>query len=100
MAKDDSEQLRTELKGLADMLEEVLNSSADKPKEELDKLRFKAQEALTGTRDRLSEAREKVVNQTKELANQAECYVRDSPWTSIGIGAAVGIVAGVLLGRR
>ena len=39
MSKDNSEHLRAELKSLADTLEEVLNTSTDKSKEELGKLR-------------------------------------------------------------
>ncbi|KAE9776605.1 DUF883 family protein, partial [Escherichia coli] len=27
-------------------------------------------------------------------------YVRENPWTGVGIGAAVGVVLGVLLSRR
>ncbi|MBL2806453.1 DUF883 family protein, partial [Klebsiella pneumoniae] len=27
-------------------------------------------------------------------------YVRENPWTGVGIGAAVGLVLGVLLSRR
>ena len=47
MSKDTtSENLRAELKSLADTLEEVLNSSADKSKEEVSKLRSKAEQAL------------------------------------------------------
>lgn len=95
-----SEQLRAELKALADTLEEVLNSSADKPKAELEKLRTKAQNALADTRDRLSNAGEKVASQTKELAGRADNYVHDKPWAGVGIGAAVGVVLGVLLARR
>ena len=44
MANDStSEQLRAELKSLADTLEEVLNSSTDKPKAELEKIREQTQ---------------------------------------------------------
>ncbi len=57
MAHDShAENLRAELKSLADTLEEVLNSSTDKPKAELDKLRSKAEGALKETRARLSDA--------------------------------------------
>ena len=82
MSKDTtSENLRAELKSLADTLEEVLNSSADKSKEEVSKLRSKAEQAL-------------------KAAARADEYVRDNPWTGVGIGAAVGVVLGVLLTRR
>lgn len=46
MAKENvTDDLRAELKTLADTLEEVLNSSADKSKEEMGKLRSKAESA-------------------------------------------------------
>ncbi len=60
-----SEHLRAELKSLADTLEEVLQSSTDKPKAELDKLRAKAENALKDTRVRLSETSDKIAAQPK-----------------------------------
>ncbi|MBO2006782.1 DUF883 domain-containing protein [Serratia marcescens] len=99
MAHDsNAENLRAELKSLADTLEEVLNSSTDKPKAELEKLR--SAEGAKKTRARLSDAGDKLASQTKQIAGQADDYVRDNPWTGIGIGAAVGVVLGVLLARR
>ncbi|OMQ23639.1 DUF883 family protein [Serratia oryzae] len=101
MAQDsNAENLRAELKSLADTLEEVLNSSTDKSKAELEKLRAKAEDRLKDTRERLSNAGDKLAHQTKQMACQADDYVRENPWTGIGIGAAVGIVLGVLLARR
>ena len=93
MAKENvTDDLRAELKTLADTLEEVLNSSADKSKEEMGKLRSKAESALKESRARLGE--------TSETAARADDYVRENPWTGVGIGAAVGLVLGVLLSRR
>ncbi|ECG0997854.1 TPA: DUF883 family protein [Salmonella enterica] len=75
MSKDNTtEHLRAELKSLTDTLEEVLSSSGEKSKEELSKIRSKAE--------------------------RADDYVRENPWTGVGIGAAVGLVLGVLLTRR
>ncbi len=31
---------------------------------------------------------------------RADEYVRENPWTGVGIGAAIGVVLGVLLSRR
>ncbi|CNI49565.1 MULTISPECIES: YqjD family protein [Yersinia] len=95
-----SEHLRAELKSLADTLEEVLQSSTDKPKAELDKLRAKAENALKDTRERLSETGDRIAAQTKEIADKADTYVHDNPWHGVGIGAAIGVVLGVLLSRR
>lgn len=101
MAKDNvAEDLRAELKNLADTLEEVLNSSTDKSKEELGKLRSKAESVLKDSRVRLSNTSDAIVKQTRETAARADEYVRENPWTGVGIGAAVGLVVGVLLSRR
>ena len=101
MAKDTtSDQLRAELKALSDTLEEVLNASTDKSKEEMSKLRSKAESALKESRDRLGEAGEVLSKQTREAAAKADGYVRENPWTGVGIGAAVGPVWCVLLTRR
>ena len=101
MAKDNvAEDLRAELKNLADTLEEVLNSSTDKSKEELGKLRSKAESVLKDSRVRLSDTSEAIVKQPRETAARADEDVRENPWTGVGIGAAVGLVVGVLLSRR
>lgn len=102
MSKDTtSENLRAELKSSGGHpLEEVLNSSADKSKEEVSKLRSKAEQALKESRYRLGETGDALAKQTREAAARADEYVRDNPWTGVGIGAAVGVVLGVLLTRR
>lgn len=101
MSKDTtSEHLRAELKNLADTLEEVLSTSTEKSKTELDKLRSKAQSALKDTRARLGDSGDRIAQTTREAAERTDVYVRDNPWTSVGIGAAVGVVLGVLLTRR
>lgn len=101
MSKDTtSEHLRAELKNLADTLEEVLSSSTEKSKTELDKLRSKAQSALKDTRARLGDSGDRIAQTTREAAERTDVYVRDNPWTSVGIGAAVGVVLGVLLTRH
>ena len=101
MAKENvTDDLRAELKTLADTLEEVLNSSADKSKEEMGKLGSKAESALKESRARLGETSEAILRQTRETAARADDYVRENPWTGVGIGAAVGLVLGVLLSRR
>lgn len=100
MSHHTNEELRAELKSLADTLESVLNTAESKSKEEVDSLKKKAQAALENSRTRLAEGKEQVVQQTKEIAGKADNYVRENPWTGVGIGAAVGVVLGILLARR
>ena len=41
-----------------------------------------------------------IAEQTRVAAARADDYVRENPWTGVGIGAAIGVVLGVLLSRR
>lgn len=95
-----SEDLRAELKSLADSLESMLNTTQDKSKEEIEGFKAKAREALSSSRAKLGQASEKITAQTKEIAGQADNYVHENPWKSVGIGAAVGVVLGMLLSKR
>ncbi|MBW6098108.1 DUF883 domain-containing protein [Escherichia coli] len=96
-----TEHLRAELKSLSDTLEEVLSSSGEKSKEELSKIRSKAEQALKQSRYRPGETGDAIAKQTRKVAAaRADEYVRENPWTGVGIGAAIGVVLGVLLSRR
>ena len=85
-----TEHLRAELKSLSDTLEEVLSSSGEKSKEELSKIRSKAEQALKQSRYRLGETGDAIAKQTRVAAARADEYVRENPWTGVGIGAAIG----------
>jgi ElaB/YqjD/DUF883 family membrane-anchored ribosome-binding protein len=56
--------------------------------------------SLHGARNQLAVLRGEVVDRVRDGALAADHYVHDHPWQSIGIGAAVGVVVGVLLARR
>ena len=84
-----TEHLRAELKSLSDTLEEVLSSSGEKSKEELSKIRSKAEQPLKQSRYRLGETGDAIAKQTRVAAARADEYVRENPWTGVGIGAVV-----------
>lgn len=52
------------------------------------------------TRDRLSDEGHRAMALTEESARDLDRHVHDNAWSYIGAGAALGIVAGLLLGRR
>lgn len=91
---------RAKLKTLADTLEEVLSSSADKSREEIGKLHSKAESILKESRACLGETSNVVLRQTCETAARADGYVRENSWAGVGIGATVGLVLGILLSRH
>jgi ElaB/YqjD/DUF883 family membrane-anchored ribosome-binding protein len=41
-----------------------------------------------------------VVARTKAAAKATDDYVHENPWRSVGLAASVGVVVGLLIGRR
>ncbi|PPS64833.1 hypothetical protein CRX72_05300 [Pantoea sp. BRM17] len=64
------------------------------------RLRHKARGALESSRERLGDSGERIAKSTREAAEKAEDYVRENPWHGVGVGAAVGVLIGILISRR
>lgn len=68
--------------------------------EELSAARALIAERLRQTRSRLVEARAVVADKAKCTAQATDAYVKDHPWQVLGVAAAAGVLAGMLLSRR
>lgn len=75
-------------------------SGATSTPEELSAARALIAERLRQTRSRLVEARAVVADKAKCTAQATDAYVKDHPWQVLGVAAAAGVLAGVLLSRR
>ena len=84
------------LKETAELLEEVANANAEESK----RIYAKIAENLQGAKKRLVEIEEVAVDKARVAAKQTDDYVRQNPWQAVGIGAAVGLLIGVLVARR
>ncbi|WP_314139142.1 DUF883 family protein [Buttiauxella noackiae] len=93
------DDINRDVNQLADTLEEVLKSFGSDVKEEGEAARKKAESLLKETRARLH-GRTRVKQAACDAVGFADTYVRDKPWQSVGISAAVGIFIGALLASR
>ncbi|MBN9424450.1 MAG: DUF883 family protein [Candidatus Accumulibacter sp.] len=75
-------------------------SASTSTPEELSAARTLIAERLRQTRTRLVEARAVVADKAKCTAQATDAYVKDHPWQMLGVAAAAGVLAGVLLSRR
>jgi len=41
-----------------------------------------------------------MLGKARNAAKDAERYVRDNPWQSVGLAAGIGLIIGVLISRR
>lgn len=79
--------------------EDLLHATAGIAGEKVSAARERIQENLAHAKTRLTEAEEEFVAKTKEAAKATDEYVHDNPWKAVGIGAAVGVIVGMLIGR-
>ncbi len=97
---ESQEQLVSDIKSVIADAEEVLFATADQAGEKVANLRARVQTRLHDAKVRLAEAEAVLVAKTKAAAQATDAYVHESPWTAIGIAAGVGLLVGLIIGRR
>lgn len=80
--------------------ESLLKATASQTGEKIQEARARAEESVLAAKQRLADVEEEALQRARVLAQEADEYVRDNPWQVIGIAAGVGLVLGMLIGRR
>lgn len=93
-------RLDDDLTLLSDTLEELLSGSGDPKDQKYLELKARAEKSLNEVKNRVSQASDTTYYRAKQAACRADDYVHDKPWQGVGIGAAAGLVLGLLLARR
>ena len=94
------EQLVSDIKSVISEAEDMLGATADQTGEKIADLRARIQARLRDAKLRLSDAEALLVTKTKAAARVTDEYVHESPWTAVGIAAGVGLLVGLIIGRR
>lgn len=94
------EQLIDDFKVVVADAEALLKATANQGGEKLAEVRAKAEESLRVVKARMAEVQAALLVKTKEAAKATDIYVHENPWKAVGVAAAVGLVIGLLIGRR
>lgn len=94
------EQLIHDFKTVVADAEALLKATAGEGGEALATVRARAEESLAAARARMLEAEEAVMEKTRAAAKATDEYVHLHPWQAIGVAAGVGLLVGMLIGRR
>jgi len=94
------EQLIHDFKVVVADAEALLKATAGQGGEAMAGVRAKVTESLSVAKAKLTDAEAAVVARTKAAAKATDEYVHGHPWQAIGIAASVGVVIGLLIGRR
>ena len=84
-----ADKLMDELRAVINDAEELLRITADQSGPKIQEVRARAEESLRAAREHLQGA-----------GRQLDAQIRENPWAAVGIAAAVGLLAGVLLSRK
>lgn len=95
-----TDQLVADLKTVMQDAEALLKATSTLTGEKIQEVRARAEESLRQAQTRLTEVEEEAMRRAREIAEAADEYVHENPWQSVGIAAGIGLVLGLLLGRR
>ena len=95
-----SDELRNNLRDVAMDIEELLKATAGQGGERISAARERIEIALKEAQAAMGNAGNELTECAKQVAGDAEDYVHDHPWTTIGIAAGIGFLIGILAGRR
>lgn len=96
----DNEKLMNDLRTVIADAEELLRLGADQAGDQATAWRGRIQGRIDQARTRLSELQESVVDRAKAASRATDDYVHEHPWRAVGVAAGVGLILGLLIGRR
>jgi ElaB/YqjD/DUF883 family membrane-anchored ribosome-binding protein len=91
------------VKDFSDVLveaETLLKQAAKESGEKATDLRSQVETKLRSAKLKLQELQDEALDQAKVAARVTDDYVHDNPWQAIGVAAAIGMLVGLVIGRR
>lgn len=99
-ANQDRERLMNDLKTAIGDAEQWLGNLGTQGAADLGHIKGKFDETLRTARTDLLKLEDTVIARGKIAAQATDVYVKDNPWTSVGVGAAIGLALGFLIARK
>jgi ElaB/YqjD/DUF883 family membrane-anchored ribosome-binding protein len=96
---DDTSKLVGDLKTLIGDAEELLRATTNQAGEKVAVARQKIEQSLIEGKKALADAEKVIIEKSKQYADVTDDYIRENPWSAVGIAAGVGLILGLLLRR-
>jgi ElaB/YqjD/DUF883 family membrane-anchored ribosome-binding protein len=96
----DTAQLLADFKALVADAEALLDATENQGGEAIAQIRAQAQDSLAQAKTNLMEVQDELTAKAKAVAADADAYVHEKPWQSVGIAAGLGLLIGLLISRR
>ena len=94
------EKLMTDLRTVVADAESLLKMTASEAGETASGLRDRLQERMAEAKHRLLTLQTGATEKVKAAGHATDEYVHEHPWHAVAVGAGVGLLVGLLIGRR
>lgn len=93
-------QLINDFKVVVADAEALLKATAGQGGEAVAAVRARVEESLATAKVKMADAQAALLAKTRAAARATDEYVHVHPWKAVGVAAGVGLVVGLLIGRR
>jgi ElaB/YqjD/DUF883 family membrane-anchored ribosome-binding protein len=100
LSNSSKQKLVSDMKVVVSDAEEILRATAGVAGEKMVDLRERISERLRDAKMRIADAEAALVDKTKAAARATDDYVNENPWQAVGIAAGIGLLLGIIIGRR
>jgi ElaB/YqjD/DUF883 family membrane-anchored ribosome-binding protein len=94
------DDLMDEFSNLVEAMEDVFSAATEDSGEKFAEVKGQAEASLKKAKARLGLLEKNAMAKARKLASDSDDYVHENPWTAIGVGAGVGLLLGLLIGRK
>lgn len=81
-------------------VEDLIRATTPMAGEDLTRARAKLDQRIAAARESIAGISGDMADQARRVARTTNGYVHENPWQAVGIGAALGLLLGVVLARR
>ncbi len=89
-----------DMKALVRDAQSMLSAAAALTGDKAEELRSRGMELLDRAMGRASHYQGQAMERGRELAHEADVYVKDNPYRTLAVAAGIGVLLGVLLSRK
>jgi ElaB/YqjD/DUF883 family membrane-anchored ribosome-binding protein len=97
----EANEIRNDVKAMnAEKVRQDGEEGFDATVDQFESARERVQSAFEQGKEQWMQIQDQAVQYSREAAESTDKFVREKPWQAVGIAAAIGLVAGLLIRRR
>jgi ElaB/YqjD/DUF883 family membrane-anchored ribosome-binding protein len=100
MLENNLKTVRTDIRSLLRDAQDLFREATSATGMKAEDLRARGLELLDTALVKAQDIQSVALDTSKEMVETADSYVRDNPWRAVAISAGVGVMLGLMIGRK